>query len=76
MVQELPHAANAAPPSKRIETEWGVPTLAQPVKTPTIIHEGADLNFGLAQWVKDPALQQAVAQICLKSCVAVATALI
>ena len=34
--------------------------MAQPVKNPISIHEDADLR-SLAQWVKDPALPQAVA---------------
>ena len=34
--------------------------MAQQVKSPTGVHEDADLMPGLAHWVKDPALLGAV----------------
>ena len=34
----------------------GVPTVAQPAKNPTSIHEDAGLILGLSQWVKDLAM--------------------
>ena len=38
----------------------GVSVVAQPVKNPTSIHEDSGSTPGLTQWVKDPALLQAV----------------
>ena len=38
----------------------GVPAVAQRVKNPTSIHEDSGLIPGLAQWVKNMALLQAV----------------
>ena len=38
----------------------GVPVVAQRVTNPTSIQEDESLIPGLAQWVKDPALSQAV----------------
>ena len=38
----------------------GVPNVAQKVKNLTSIHEDARLIPGLPQWLKDPAMLQAV----------------
>ena len=46
-------------PSKK-EVHFGVPLVAQRVKNPTSIHEDLGSIPGLAQWVKDPVLLQAV----------------
>ena len=43
--------------NSRFIEEWaGVPVVAQRVKNPINIHEGASLIPSLTQWVKDPAL--------------------
>ena len=47
--------------TEREEMNLGVPFVAQQVKNPTSIRENVGLIPGLAQWVKDPALLQAVA---------------
>ena len=39
-------------------TKQGVPVVAEQVKNPASIHEGAGSIPGLTQWVKDPALLQ------------------
>ena len=41
----------------------GVSVVAQGFTTPTSIHEETGLIPGLAQWVKDPVLLQAAAQV-------------
>ena len=61
---EWPPASCSKPTSKKKKKkkEEGVPTAAQQVKNPSSIHEHTGLTPGLAQWVKDQALLQAVAQ--------------
>ena len=43
----------------------GVPVVAQQIKNPTSIFKDVGWITGLAQWVKDPALPQAVALLWL-----------
>ena len=50
---------SSSSPQKKLRT--GVSVVVQHVKNPTGIHEDVGLNPGLTQWVKDPALLQAVA---------------
>ena len=54
--------AQNPPAKKKKKKEEGVPTAAQQVKNPSSIHDHTGLTPGLAQWVKDQALLQAVAQ--------------
>ena len=42
---------------------WGVPIVAQWVKTPVSIQEDAGLIPGFTQWVKDPVVMKAAAPI-------------
>ena len=42
---------------------FGVPTVAQGLRTQHSVCEDAGLIFGLTQWVKDPALPQALVYI-------------
>ena len=44
----------------RVPLSSGIPIVAQQVKNPTSVHEDGDSIPGLARWVKDPALPQAV----------------
>ena len=61
---EHPYAVGAALKRKTKNKKLpGVPTVAQWVENPTIIHEALSLLPGLAQWVKDPALLQAAAWV-------------
>ena len=46
-----------------LKTQLGIPVVAQGVKNPTSIHEDAGSSPGLAHWVKDLVLPQAVAQV-------------
>ena len=42
-----------------LKSHWGVPAVAQQVKTPISNHEDVGSIPGLDQWVEDPALLQA-----------------
>ena len=46
-----------------IKLTQGVPVVAQQVKNLTSIQEDAALIPGLTQWIKDPVLPQAAAQV-------------